>query len=789
MVSSKDTISDQTLASQVEKIALERSGRKLYYSPKEKIAVIEVDNFPVLGKLTALRFLEWVQQNPEGTISLPTGKTPEHFIKWVSKYLHEWNQPSVRQDLEQNGIDPGRYPHMNELFFVQIDEFYPINPTQANSFYYYINQFYIHGFGLDAKKALLINAWNLGIRQGMTPAEVFPDEIVDLSLRTRQARTHLERLQKEVIDKVDQYCTQYEEKIRSMGGIGFFLGGIGPDGHIGFNVKGSDHFSTTRLTATNYETQAAAATDLGGIEVARNRRVITIGLATITYRPDTVAIITAAGEAKARVIMEAIEAPSSNIHPATCLHKLPNARFFITKGAGVLLTERRYENVTRMDPIPEHEIEHIVVDLAKERRKRLVDLDENDFRTIRSSAWILQKTGAEPKEITQQVAGRLHHKIEAGLAAIENQTILHTAPHHDDIILGYWPYIMHLVRSPRNQHHCAYLTSGFNAVTNNYARSMLETLNSFIDTSSFRNLMEGGYFDPNNEIGRNRDMHQFLDGIAADNRYMQQEGEARRMLRNLIFLFEENSLSQLKNRISELLLYFKTQYPGKKDLPYIQQFKGMIREWESDLKWGHLGFNSSHVHHMRLGFYKGDIFTEEPKIERDVMPMLRLLKTVQPTVVTVAFDPEGSGPDTHYKVLQTLSEALKIYEKETGNHDLEVWGYRNVWFRFHPSEANVFVPVSLNSLSVLEEIFMKCFGSQATASFPSYELDGPFSQLSRKVLVEQYQLIKLCLGREYFIENPIPRMRAAHGTTYLKKMSLQEFYASSMELRKRMEDV
>ena len=70
-----------------------------------------------------------------------------------------------------------------------------------------------------------------------------------------------------------------------MGGIGFFLGGIGPDGHVGFNVRGSDHYSTTRLTATNYETQAAAAGDLGGIEISRNRLVITIGLNTITYNP------------------------------------------------------------------------------------------------------------------------------------------------------------------------------------------------------------------------------------------------------------------------------------------------------------------------------------------------------------------------------------------------------------------------------------------------------------------------------------------------------------------------
>ena len=68
-------------SSRVEQLELERSRRKLVYPPTEKISLIEVANFPALGKLTALRFVVWVQKNPGGVISLPTGKTPEHFIK------------------------------------------------------------------------------------------------------------------------------------------------------------------------------------------------------------------------------------------------------------------------------------------------------------------------------------------------------------------------------------------------------------------------------------------------------------------------------------------------------------------------------------------------------------------------------------------------------------------------------------------------------------------------------------------------------------------------------------
>jgi hypothetical protein len=40
-----------------------------------------------------------------------------------------------------------------------------------------------------------------------------------------------------------------------------------------------------------------------------------------------------------------------------------------------------------------------------------------------------------------------------------------------------------------------------------------------------------------------------------------------------------------------------------------------------------------------------------PSLEDDAMPMANLLKARQPHVLTVALDPEGTGPDTHYKVL------------------------------------------------------------------------------------------------------------------------------------------
>lgn len=758
------------------------------YTPTEKIHVIEVENYPLLGRLTALRFVEWVQKNPEGVIALPTGKSPEHFIKWTTHYLHNWARKKVRMDLEEHGIDPGVKPKMSRLRFVQIDEFYPINPNQNNSFYHYVNRFYIEGFGLDIKKAMLMDCWSLGVPANMTLDSVFPDGKVDLGLRTSQPKRRHEMLQKHVIEEVDRFCMEYETRIRSMGGIGFFLGGIGPDGHIAFNVRGSDHYSTTRLMETNYETQAAAAQDLGGLEVSRNRLVITIGLSTITFNKDAVAIIIAAGEAKSRIVAQAIQFEKDNLYPATVLQDLANSRFYLTRGAAKLLVERDFEDFRQSKPFGTEQIERAVIDLAVERSKAIEKLTSEDLNKNRFTQILVKKGGIGRQKLLDRVHQSLVQKINTGVATVDKKVFMHTAPHHDDIMLGYLPYIFHLVRSPLNTHHFNYMTSGFTAVTNNYVREQLEILMGHIDTPQFQMLIKDNYFDASNKIGYDRDVYQYLDGIAAHSHTMKEEAMARRLLRIVMQLFEEDSVAHLKNRIDESISYLRTQYPGKKDVAYIQQMKGMIREWEADLLWGYFGFNSSSVNHLRLGFYKGDIFSEEPEIQRDVLPVLRLLKSINPDVVSVALDPEGSGPDTHYKVMQAISEALKIHRQKSGRNDIEVWGYRNVWYRFHPSEASIFVPVSLNSMTILDNAFNNCFGSQRDASFPSYDYDGPFSRLAQRIFAEQYQSMKVCLSREFFYQNKHPRLRACRGLCFIKRMTMDEFFEKSMELKKKIEE-
>ena len=774
--------------SPVEQHAVDASPLDPIYSPEEKIPVVTVNNFPALGRLVAMRFIEWVQHNPGGVISLPTGKTPEHFIKWVQRILGTWDSPETRAILEASGVDPAIRPDMKSLHFVQIDEFYPIQPFQKNSFYYYVNKYYLRGFGLDPGKALLMNCAEIGLREGETLRSVWPDSTVDLSLRTRSAVTDQERIQSDVLARIDDWCQSHEEKIQNLGGLGFFLGGIGPDGHVGFNIRGSDHQSTTRLMATNYETQAAAAGDLGGIEVSRQRLVITIGLGTITRNPNCAAIIIAAGEAKAGVVADAVEGERSVRIPASSLRCLPNARFYVTLGAARRLGRRQVSLVAGEGKFTDEQLERAVIDLALAKRKTVLEITGEEAGRDPMLRQVLTGRQQSLEDAARFVHEQLIEKINRGSSTNTDTCFLHTEPHHDDLMLGIMPHIVRNMRTAANQHYFVTLTSGFTAVTNHYMLAQLEGLNEWIDSDVFRELYQEGYFELENGQGRNRDVWQYLDGIAARSQDMRHEGAARRMLRNLMELYDESSLNAIRDRMTELNHYFRSVYPGRKDPDIIQKLKGMCREWEAETLWGYFGWQCSNIRHLRLGFYTGDIFVPEPTVERDAKPVVDLLDEVRPDVISCALDPEASGPDTHYKVLQAISEATNQYVEKHEGADLRVWGYRNVWYRFHPSEANVYVPVSLNMLSVMESAFLNTFVSQKEASFPSFEHDGPFCELAQSIQVDQYQMLKTCLGRAWFAEHASPLIRGARGFVYLREMDMNEFRQTARCLRKAAED-
>lgn len=277
--------------------------------------------------------------------------------------------------MKNHGFDPGSsFPDTSNLRFVMLDEFFPMLPSHKNSFCHYISVFYTSVLGIKDENVM---TFDLVANSVLTVEELeaFTTVDVDLSLLTQsptEADQPDRQLQRRILQKVQAFCELFEKRLEELGGIGFFLGGIGPDGHIAFNQvhayplhqhplpcsnnhliycisqEGSSHDSITRLVNFNYPTAAAAAGDLGGIEVARGKAAMTIGLKTIRAKPSATIIIMAAGEGKASVVRAAIEEPADCSRPASSLHGHAGARFYITHGAGIHLTARRAEKYSKI---------------------------------------------------------------------------------------------------------------------------------------------------------------------------------------------------------------------------------------------------------------------------------------------------------------------------------------------------------------------------------------------------------------------------------------------------------
>jgi len=764
--------------SQVENCFFESSNLA---EPTTPVPHIVVKNVPDLGLLTALRFLEWTADNPQGVISLPTGKTPEYFIKWTQQILANWNDTKIEKLRREHGLSISDKPDLHQLRFVQIDEFYPIDPQQHNSMFNYVQKFYVNGFGLDPKNCLLINCAEIPRPSRYLQQDIFPNFIIDLSLRLREPKSDIEKRQKKTIFAVDQWCSEYENRIQELGGIGFFLGGIGPDGHIAFNVRGSDHNSTTRILETNFETQAASAADLGGIEISRNRLALTIGLSTITSNPDVTAIIFAAGEAKAGIVKDSLESNPDINYPATVLQRVSGSRFYLTKGAAVLLDDMQ---ISPAAWTPVH-TERAVVQLCKKLNKFGHHLTLDDLTNDPVTAAIPNLNGTTLDTVLDSLKG----KIQKLASLPNNKAILHTGPHHDDILLGYSPLVTHLVRSAENKNYFAVMTSGFTSVTNSYISSILKKTLKLLQVGKIQMTDYPDFFEKGFQLKKGKDVYHYLDKVSAQNFDGQIRGLCHRIVRSLVSIYKLKSKKELAEKIGQILEYLSGCYDGENNPPDIQRLKGMLREFEEELAWAHYGVRMEDIHHLRLGFYTGDIFNEIPERGRDVEPILNLIKQTNPDIITLALDPEGSGPDTHYKVLQAIAEAIRIWEKEKDLSNVRIWGYRNVWYRFDPAEANLMFPVSLNSMAVLRDTFMTCYLSQKEASFPSYELDGPFCDLTQKIWVEQHATMELALGKDFWYQNEHPHLRATHGLVFLKEMTVDDFLSQARSLEESVEGI
>jgi glucosamine-6-phosphate deaminase len=760
----------------VEKAFYEDAGIR---SVSTQIPYITVESFPKLGLLSAMSFIEWISENPNGVVSLPTSKTALYFINYTRFILDNWDNKQGKELLEKYGLEGIKKPNLGNLQFVQMGDFYPISSEQHNSLYNFAKVNYIEGFGLKMASSLLIKSENINLAEDKHFLEVFPDYNIDLSLRFREAKTAAEKIQQESIFKIDNWCTNYENAIREKGGIGFFLGGIGPDGHIAFNTRGTDHFSTTRLTRTNFETQAVLAADLGGIEVSRTRLVITVGLGTIAFNQKAKAIVYAAGEAIADTIKTALESTPVVFAPATSLQKLENSRFYLTDGAAVKL-EDSIDNFYKSGPWTHQKTERAVMELCKKINKFGPKLELDDLKADKYCRLIPNLN----ENTVQSVIDSILAKLIKGMEKEINQVYYHTGPHHDDIMLGIMPATNRQSRDASNELHFSVLTSGFTAVTNRFLYDLMNDTKDLINQGKIEMVNYPDFFKDGYKYKWDKDVYHYLDNIAAQSTEEKRRGVCHRAVRAMVSIWNIKSKAELRDVIYEILSTLNRSYDGGKNPPKIQKLKGMIREFEEELVWAHYGIMIKNVHHLRLSFYQGSSTSGQSSFEGDVLPILEDFRKYKPTVISLAMDPQGSGPDTHYKVLQAIAKAVEVWSKEEDLSKLRIVGYRNVWFKYNPWDVEVIVPVSLNALATLDKSFSECYVTQVNASFPSYQLDGKFSELTQRVWFEQHKQIQLLLGKDFFYQNDSPLLRATHGVVFHREINVDQFLEEAFKLEK-----
>ena len=120
-----------------------------------------------------------------------------------------------------------------------------------------------------------------------------------------------------------QECLSYETRIQRTGGIHLFLGGIGHDGHIAFNMPMSSLNCRTRVTTLTESTRQANARFFDNDINAVPTRALTVGIQTLLEADEV--LILATGSGKAVAVREAVEGAISQFFPVTALQQHPMA--------------------------------------------------------------------------------------------------------------------------------------------------------------------------------------------------------------------------------------------------------------------------------------------------------------------------------------------------------------------------------------------------------------------------------------------------------------------------------
>lgn len=289
------------------------------------------------------------------------------------------------------------------------------------------------------------------------------------------------------IEKIPEFCKDYEDKIEKLGGLDFHLLGIGRNGHIGFNEPGSLINSKTRLMTLDINTKIDAAVDFGGLAKVP-KKAITLGIDKIMQAKRIVLL--AWGEHKAESVAKAVEGQVTSDIPASYLQQHTNATFILDETAAALLTRIKTPWLVDSVTWDRKMIKKAVTHLSLHLEKPVLKLTNKDYNENGLSD--LLSLYGQAYEINIEVFNYLQHTISGWPGGKPNaddtnrperafpakKKVIIFSPHPDDDIISMGGTFQRL-QDQGHEVHVAYQTTGNIAVADDEALRFAEFVVDF----------------------------------------------------------------------------------------------------------------------------------------------------------------------------------------------------------------------------------------------------------------------------------------------------------------------
>jgi len=149
-------------------------------------------------------------------------------------------------------------------------------------------------------------------------------------------------------------CTDYEARIKAVGGIDLFMGGIGEDGHIAFNEPGSSLSSRTRDKALNQDTILVNSRFFDNDVNKVPKLALTVGVGTVMDSREVLILVT--GHNKARALRQGVEEGVNHMWTISALQLHPHGLIVCDEASTVELkvgTYRYFKDIEKDNLDPE----------------------------------------------------------------------------------------------------------------------------------------------------------------------------------------------------------------------------------------------------------------------------------------------------------------------------------------------------------------------------------------------------------------------------------------------------